>query len=275
MAEAVSLKRFAIALVALLAATEARARADEEPSCLDASDAARKALAARKLLDARAHLRACAAAQCDAAIRDVCDERLAEVTARLPTVIFEGKDPAGHDLTDVTLVLDGAVVSRGVLGAELTLDPGEHVARFEVPGAAAVERRYVLTERDKGRRERIVVGVAPSRAEPPREVVVAAPPSTSPLHTAGWLAIGAGAVGAGIGTAFGLVAIARNHDANCDASNVCDDPRLRSDAREAANVSTIAFVAGAVLAGAGIGLLWWSARPTTTKPRAAGAAWVF
>jgi hypothetical protein len=243
----------AAALVAAVSLLASVASADE---CFDASDDARALLGRRQLLEARARLRVCAATSCDESVRVLCDERLGEVTARLPTIIFDVKDSDGHDLSNVALAVDGTTYADGALGAELTLDPGRHVFRFGIPNQPPLEQSFVLVEREKGRREHIVLGRPPESAGAvaPASASIA-PTPTSPWHTAGWITLGAGAVGLGIGAAFGVMAIANNTDAHCDASNVCEDPRSRHDARVAANVSTAGIVVGGVLAATGIALL--------------------
>jgi hypothetical protein len=237
----------------------ASARAD---SCIDASEEARALLGRRRLLEARSRLRLCAASGCDESVRGLCDERLAEVSARLPSVIFDVKDRDGRDLPNVAVTIDEAPYAGGA-GTEITLDPGQHVFVFSVDDEEPVEQRLVLVEREKGRREHIVIGRAREHsgstvASSPRDRAVVAPVvrPRSPWQTAGWIAIGASAVGFGIGTAFGISAVTKNDDARCDASNVCDDPRSRHDARIAANVSTVSFIVGGALAATGVAFLF-------------------
>jgi hypothetical protein len=248
-----------VVLLFAVAVDPSVARAD---LCLDASEEARPLLKHRRLVDARAQLRICAASSCEDEIRKLCDERLSEVGERLPSVIFDAKDDTGADLPRVRLDIDGVEYSDGPVGAEITLDPGAHVFRFELPDALpplVVERRLVLVEREKGRREHVVL----ARARPAARLAMTAPlpaTSSSPWKTAGWLTLAASAVSLGIGSAFGIVAITKNDAAGCDANNVCDDPRSRHDARSAAAVSTVGIAIGAVLAAAGIGLVVFGSR---------------
>lgn len=235
-------------------------------ACFDASDEARALLARRKLVDARGQLRVCAASSCEDAVRVLCDERLAEVSARLPTLVFDVKDHQGRDRTDVELVVDGVPYPDGARGAEITLDPGPHVFVFSASDEAPFEQRFVLMERDKGRREHVVLG---RPAAPPSLAVqgVPAQPVTAgaapPWRTAGWITVAAGAVALGIGTAYGITAIEKNNDAHCNPSNVCDDPRSRHEARLAANISTASILVGGALAGGGVAILAFGPRATT------------
>lgn len=238
------------------------ASADDAAVCLDASDRARAAVSAKRLLEARGQLRICASLACEESVRVLCDERLAEVTARLPTIIFDAKDLDGRDVPSVKLTIDGVPTSEGPLGAEIPLDPGPHVFAFEAAEMAPVEHRFVLVERDKARREHVVIGRAstqPVRTEP-APMAPSATLAAGPWGTAGWVAIGAGAVAMGVGATFGVTAIIKNADAGCDATNVCDDPRSRHEARIAASASTVAFVVGGVVAAAGVGLVLWAPR---------------
>lgn len=236
-------------IASALVAFAVDARADD---CLDASDRARSELQARHLLAARMHLHACAAATCEEALRTLCEERLTEVVQRLPTVVFDLKDGDGNDVPDVKIAVDGAAAPEPP-GVEMTLDPGAHTFQFDHAGLTEV-RSLVLLEREKGRRERIVLGAT----RLVRAVLPAPTPSTRPEGSS-WRVIGAitmaaGAVGLGLGTAFGIMAINEDSNADCDASNVCGDPRSRHDARVHANVSTVSFLTGGALAAAGVAL---------------------
>lgn len=239
------------------------ARADV---CLDASDEARAALKARHLLEARAKLRLCAAIDCQADVRTLCDERLAEVTERLPTVIFDAKRADGSDLFEVSADIDGTPRPDVTMGAEIALDPGPHVVVVRDPSGATVERRIVLVEREKARREHIVFGavqapVAPMKVRVEVPVVYAPPRSAVFAHDAGLVAIGGGAVAALAGVGFGVLAIVRNDAAGCDSLNVCESPGARSEARIAATASTVSLATAVGLGALGITLLVWPKPP--------------
>lgn len=242
-------------IVASVIAFGIDARADE---CLDASERARTELQGRRLLTARAHLRNCAASTCEETIRTVCEERLTEIAQRLASIVFDVKGDDGNDVPDVTLVVDGVPANEHA-GAEIMLDPGPH--RFSFEWRERVETRtYVLLEREKGRRETVSfarpAGASKLTSEPaPMEARTER--VGGPWRTVSVIGMAAGAVGMGIGTAFGIVAIGKNSDAGCDANNLCSDPRSRHDARISANISTGAFVTGGILAAAGLVLFFF------------------
>jgi len=76
------------------------------------------------------------------------------------------------------------------------------------------------------------------------------------LRIAGWASLGVGVTALGVGTIFGIVAMNKNDDAAeiCNGSACAEQSGvdLIDEARSAATVSTVAFVAGGVLAAAGV-----------------------
>jgi hypothetical protein len=96
------------------------------------------------------------------------------------------------------------------------------------------------------------------------------------LRYAGYAAGGAGVIGLGLGTVFGLQASAKFSDskkdptgAGCDANDFCGPTgkQARGDAQGAATVSTIGFVVGGVLLASGIALVIFA--PSDAKPASA------
>jgi serine/threonine-protein kinase len=103
-----------------------------------------------------------------------------------------------------------------------------------------------------------------SSAPPPPEGQLVTPQAPQPdragngQRTAAYVVGGAGIVGLGIGSIFGLQAMSKNKDAetHCPMGYVCKDaqgPALADDARSAARVSTIVFaIGGAALVGGAV-----------------------
>jgi hypothetical protein len=126
-------------------------------------------------------------------------------------------------------------------------------------GQPPIEKELVLAEREKDRRETIVIGpvAAPSVTPPPVEPVPASPPpsSSSTLKTAGYIVGGAGIVGVGVGAILGILAIGDKSTANCTtsgSSTTCANPSAETSAIGIANGSTAAIVAGGVLLAGGV-----------------------
>ena len=86
---------------------------------------------------------------------------------------------------------------------------------------------------------------------------VSASPSSRPLRTVAFATGGAGVVALGVGIAFTFVAKTKLDDSNhdgCGPNNACTQPGFgeRNDARTAGDLSTGFFIAGGVLAAAGV-----------------------
>jgi hypothetical protein len=220
-----------------------------------------------RLREAREQLLVCAARSCPGEIRAQCERHLVEVNASIPTIVFEAKNAAGNDLSAVKVSMDGRPLADRLEGTPIALDPGSHSFHFESPGLPPVDKSFVLHQGEKERRERIAFvspAVAAGGQEPPTisrtETPVAPGPRETPssswsaLKTVGLVTAGAGIVGIGIGTVFGLVATSDKSSAHCDSNGYCDAGPLH-EARNHADASTAGLVAGGVLLAAGVTLV--------------------
>jgi hypothetical protein len=195
---------------------------------------------------------------------------------RLPISVAPTLPRAG-----LQLLRDGSPVAQEEWGLAVPVDPGDHVVVVSSPGH---EQRtisaHVGPESPTAtvQIDRLDEGVGPSAdtadaklngapaslppsAEPPAQPFFAGPAASDPGTTRRWVGvglIGAGVVGVGVGSIFGLVARSKLDQSNggpCDASSDrCDASglSLRKSASGAATVSTIGFAAGAVALGVGI-----------------------
>jgi hypothetical protein len=245
-----------LALLYFVIESPANAADPTTADCLAASENSLALKNQHRLLDARARLLVCSASTCPADIRDECIRRVAEVNEAMPTVVFEVKDVAGNDVLNVQVTMDGTPLVSRLEGTALSIDPGEHTFSFASPGQSAVEKKLVIREGEKGRRERVV----------PQALVVSSQPkaarldvTTNPRRMAAIASAGVGVVAVGVGIVFGLKSLSRHHDAKQACPGACVDQHgvdLWNSARSAGNVSTVAFVLGAAgLAGGGI--LWF------------------
>lgn len=176
---------------------------------------------------------------------------------------------------DLQLTVDGRAVPPSLVDTELPADPGEHTIEATAPGYLKATGHVSLSSADKRTvslrlesdpnaplalpraNDAPVAGVAPPpiAAGAPLESNSGAASPPGPVaknHTAAYLAWGVGAVGVGVGSAFGLIALKDKHDivATC-GSNSCpaDSGSSLDSAKRSGNVSTIAFGVG------GVGLL--------------------
>jgi hypothetical protein len=153
---------------------------------------------------------------------------------------------------------DGEKLGVSDLGLAVPLDPGMHVVSATAPKFKAWEKKLEVS----GDGNTVTVTVGPlekeeSAAPPPPHVVEEGDPGTT-FHVAGLVVGLSGLVAIGIGSAFGVIAMGKLSDSNannhCDAADTCDATGLglRSDAKDAALISTILFVAGGVAVAAGV-----------------------
>jgi hypothetical protein len=274
---------------------------DATPQCIASSEQGLDLRKQEKLLDARKVLAACATTKCPDEIRTTCEQRISEINGVLPSIVFEVKDAKGNDVPNVQLTVDGMVAAGQLGGRSTPMDPGAHVFSFAAPGQPPVEKRLVIREGERDRHERVVLGVpdvpvpatpapppapestvtvtpvAPPPAAPPPE----APSGASPGGTqrAVGLAVGGvGVAGVVIGAVFGLVASSKWSSAKTDCGGGCGPNSVaqseKSDASSAATISTVGFVAGAVLLAGGVAVFFTapSASHSSTATASASSA---
>jgi hypothetical protein len=268
--------RLPIALAVAFALVPAGTAFAADPTteeCVAANEKSGPLLHAGKLREARASLLHCSAASCPGVVRDDCIKGATQAEAAVPTIVFEAKDAAGNDLSDVRVTMDGEALAGQLTGTAIEVDPGEHVFAFETAGQT-VQKRLIVHQGEKNRREPIAFG-APAPARSSHD----APAETTPgsegkgLGSQRILAIGAGAVGVtGViaGSVLGLLASSRWQQAKNECGAGCapgtpaqDDA---SSAHSMATLANISFAVGAV--GLATGAILWVLSPQA-KPATA------
>ena len=199
------------------------------------------------------------------------------IEKRLSRLLLAGPAEPG-----LTITLDGKALSASVIGAPLPLDPGEHVIFADAPGKRRWEHKLevpvgpaTVTVTIPPLEIMTPPVVAPPVVAPP---VVAPPPppdivsGPDPKRVAGAVLTGAGGVGLVIGAVFGGLAFSRESDANkACPSTTCPSQAgldLHNSASRSATTSTVAFVAGGVVAATGVVLLALSRGGDKPAPRA-------
>jgi hypothetical protein len=272
----------AVATAVLMAPAPSHAADPVTTSCIAAYDSSVSLRHEHKLRAARAQLLICAAPDCPTDIRNECTWRVVDVNAATPTIVFDAKDAAGRDISGVKVSMDGQPLAEKLAGTAISIDPGEHSFIFEAAGHEKIQRKLVINEGEKGRRERItfmaVAPAAPQTAmaapQTPAAEKAAPPidsyslhsndlPGLGPQKIGAITAAGVGVVGVGVGAVFGLQAMSKRSA----ASNVCPDQcadqsgaDLWKSAKTAGNMSTAAFIVGGVGLAAGA-VLWFTAAP--------------
>jgi hypothetical protein len=177
------------------------------------------------------------------------DQRISELTrrvARMTPALTGTPDPGA------VVLCDGTEVARASLGTAMFVDPGKHACLVRAPGRADALVEVVLREGD----ERTVELAQGARTQRTRDN---APDQGKMQRTLGLVAGGAGVAGIAVGAIFGVLSKGTYDDAktHCPAGPAsCDAQGVQGgdSAHTQATVSTVGFVAGAVLLGGGAAL---------------------
>lgn len=200
---------------------------------------------------------------------------------RMPwvTIVVKGADID----TEVQVTVDGQPLMPGTLSLKQPIDPGMHEFRTragdlegkpvkatfaegqhqEISLELPVEKKSALV-----RHESLLPPPQSDQSEPEPEPLFEdeqEPMDTgSPgLRTAGYVTLGVGVVGLGVGTVFGLQTSSKNDDIRslCGDTNHCprevetDVQRLRDDAKSSGILATVGFIVGGVGVATGATLL--------------------
>lgn len=192
----------------------------------------------------------------------------AALEPRLPKLRIElaAGAPAG-----TTVTRDGIAVAGRNLGAELPVDPGKHAVVVTAPGHD--ERRYEVTL-SEAQKESLKVEPGPAsaaqddpKAPAPSALVTAAPTATTPpppppssgMRTAGFVLGGVGVAGLAVGGITGALTLSKTSEVEgmCPNPDRCttEGVAVADSARTLGLVSTVSFIAGAALVGAGVFLV--------------------
>jgi hypothetical protein len=207
---------------------------------------------------------------------DVARARAQALEQRLCRLTISVAPSVPHNGLEV--LRDGLPVAQEELGLAVPVDAGDHVVVASLQGGST---RRTLIAHVGARNPNAEVTIdslegtaessgATSGDEPPEPAQESAASAEKPLATPKtapgdarmirrWAGLGLGAlgvVGIGTGAVFGLVAKAKLDESNngpCNAMDRCspDGRAIRKDAEDAALVSTVTFVGGAVALAAG------------------------
>jgi serine/threonine-protein kinase len=243
----------------LLVCSPARSTEPTKKQCVQANDDGQDLSLAGKLQQARERFALCASASCPAVVRDDCRQRMTDVDAAMPSIVFEVKDALGNDVSGVKVTMDGRPFVDWLDETPRPLDPGEHKFVFNALGRPRTELVVVVHEGDKAWHERVVMGTTPAPAPAPeRPAAPVAPASDGTTQRMVGVALGgAGVVGLLVGGILGVVAKATydhalgsecgNNPSTCSSQGVQDGHTAHSQA----TVATAGLIAGVAMLGGG------------------------
>ena len=214
----------------------AAAAAGTEPvpakeQCIESHRHAQVAQNEAKLVQARELARSCTAPACPGLIISDCARWLNDLDQRIPSVVFEVRVDGEPDTT-VRVTADGKPVDEWTRGQAMRLDPGEHEFRFELGPYPPVVRKLLLAE---GMRYRVVsvefksasLQGASSGAPAPAPKEPVQPPSGKRFPIIVYPLLGAGALGLGGFTVFGLIGKSKQGDLESSCKPNCTQSDLK------------------------------------------------
>lgn len=254
----------------MLAARHAAAQAPvKSPAeCVAATERGQAKRDEGQLVASRAEFLACGGDACPAVVRRECVRWLAEVDARIPSLVVSVADSNGKDVVAPEVSLDGVRLPAAGVGRAFTLDPGPHLLRAAGKRVDAVEEKIVVRERE---RERVVKLVLRSHDPPPPRA--SSGPITVPrartVPALSWVLGGVALVGAGGFAYFWARGMGKVSDLRDTCSPYCSAEQI-DDAR---SPLTLARVSGIVGIAAAIGAVAvYLLQPTTTQSSASAGS---
>ena len=179
-----------------------------------------------------------------------------EVRRRLPRLKLMLIGVASNEHPQVSM--DDKVTPEALLGVERPTNPGQHRIEARVGGQLRATRELSMVE---GQSYQLELDVRP--VQPTPKPVALAPAASDTAHphswqkTGGYVALGVGALGIGIGTYTGIVALNRKSELdsvcnpNCPPSSAGDIDSFRSNR----TISYVSFGVGIASAATGVALL--------------------
>lgn len=189
-------------------------------------------------------------------------------------------------VTGLVVKRDGVTTSSAEWGIAIPLDPGKHVVEASAPDKKTWTMNLELGPKSDLQTVNVPALDSPGASTtPPTTPVngITTTPTTSPptadtrsggssLRLVGLGLAGVGVIGVGVGALFGLSASTSFDDAkpDCNADqSLCNSNGLAKidDAKSAATLSTIGFIAGGALIAGGLVLFLTAKKPETTTAK--------
>lgn len=228
-------------------------------SCVRSFDRAQELRDQGALVEASQEAVACAASTCPRPLQADCTQLAEQLRARVPSIVVSVQDPAGTDLPDAAVELDGKN-KLGLDGRPVPVNPGAHRLRVSRTGYETRTESVLVLEGQRGR-------IVPLRLQPtPQARAVAPEPVRWPAYVGFGLAVPA------MGS-FAFFGLGGRSDADalkqeCGVTRLCQ----QGDVDNASSKLLIADISlGVALAAAAFGVTWLVLHPAAEPPRAAAS----
>lgn len=215
---------------------------------------------------ARTALAQCTTSACPAVIRTQCADWLADLEARMPTIVLGARDVAGHDIARVRVMFDGRELTTVLDGRPVEVDPGSHRLRFDAEGHRGLEMDLVVRT---GEKNRLVSAVLePEHPSPP------GPAEDAPTKRSLVLPIVAGSFAAAFFTADAALVLSATSDLHalerspCARTRTCDPDDIDS-VQTRLDVSKVFLLLSALSAGVCVATVLWPMNHGARSSRAA------
>jgi hypothetical protein len=241
----------------------ARPALADPQQCIAENEAATALRTEGKFAEAKQHYLGCAAADCPSIVRDECQALVDKMESSLSTIVFIVVDSQGKDLTGAMVFLDGAPTGEPADGRALTLNPGTHRVRAELPDGQKIEQEIIAREGEKNRSVQIQIGpVLPIQDTKP--TTPAPPPEDTASHSPSplvWALGGVAVVGLGAFTVFALDGKGKQKDLEDTCAPAC--PKDDVDSMYTSYLLADISLGTALVAGGVAGYLYFSSKPPT------------
>jgi hypothetical protein len=201
--------------------------------------------------------------------REAAEER----TALLPRIARVKISIEGASSKEFTVTVDDTAVPEAILGTDQFADPGvRHVVAKR--GAETVKESVSLKEGEHGQIVMRFKAAASATTIATQDSVKLDDKPSKPVaqgktrRTIGWIGVGVGSAGVAVGAITGILLISKRSSLNsAGCTTVCTDSNQTSNANSfnsLRSVSSAGFIAGGVVAAAGITLLVWPSHSNAT-----------
>jgi hypothetical protein len=144
------------------------AQDDQVKACAEAYEQAQVTRNSGKLKESEEQLRVCVRDVCPDFVKVDCGQWLSDVRREMPSVILMVTDGSGNEVTDVQVLVDGAVLAQKLDGRALEVNPGPHEFTFERQGTKRAERVSIR----QGEKNRVIKIELVSRADQDADGVI-------------------------------------------------------------------------------------------------------